>query len=117
QNASRGFPLARRHAALERIAEPGPCTTQPIPAIWPRSGPPAQNSVMPPPNPGRQIVHDTHVNSRQRTRYSVGPFLVRVHLYVPPWSHTPTSKAHVSQKLWPVQNACVQEAQPHGQGS
>ncbi|OSX61915.1 hypothetical protein POSPLADRAFT_1111611, partial [Postia placenta MAD-698-R-SB12] len=50
-------------------------------------------------------------------RYSVGPFLVRVHLYVPPWSHTPTSKAHVSQKLWPVQNACVQEAQPHGQGS
>ncbi|OSX60762.1 hypothetical protein POSPLADRAFT_1147572, partial [Postia placenta MAD-698-R-SB12] len=31
--------------------------------------------------------------------------------------HTPTSKAHVSQQLWPVQNACVQEAHPHEQGS
>ncbi|OSX66768.1 hypothetical protein POSPLADRAFT_1133013 [Postia placenta MAD-698-R-SB12] len=46
-------------------------------------------------------------------RYSVGPFLVRVHLYVPLWSHTPTSKAQVSQKLRPVQNVCIREACPH----
>ncbi|OSX63800.1 hypothetical protein POSPLADRAFT_1137179 [Postia placenta MAD-698-R-SB12] len=31
--------------------------------------------------------------------------------------HTPMSKAQVSHELRPVQSACVQEAQPHGQGS
>ncbi|OSX60763.1 hypothetical protein POSPLADRAFT_1147040, partial [Postia placenta MAD-698-R-SB12] len=46
-------------------------------------------------------------------RYSAGPCFLGVHLDVPPWLHTPTSKAHVSQQLWPVQNVCVRDAHPH----